>query len=193
MSEPAQHTERSVLDALHRRHCVPGGHGRPQRRVIAEHLPDHPWAPRRVLDAVVVDTWPGAFDRVVDHGRGYGLHGIEVKVSRSDLRRELGDLSKAERFTDGGFLTHFSVLAPAEVLKGWRTLGIPETWGVLSLREDGTIRALRAPRLLREQVHLSIAAAAILARRIHATTASACAAHGGTIDPRGSGAKTNWG
>ena len=183
----SEHTERSVLDALHRRYCVPGGPGRPQRYVVAEKVPDHPWSPRRIIDAVVVDTWPGSFYQV--ESTGYGLHGIEVKVSVSDLRRELADLSKSGEFiedvgADGaerGILSHYSILAPADVLQGWRGLGLPEGWGVLALRPDGSIRAARAPQRLRQQVRLSIGAAATLARRVHATAAGPCAEHGGTF------------
>lgn len=195
----APHTERSVLDALHRRYCVPGGHGRPQRYVVAEHYPDHPWMPRRTIDAVVVDTWPGTFDRDAE-ATGYGLHGIEVKVSKSDLRRELTDLTKAGEFINDaglggeerGVLTHFSILAPAKVLDGWRGMGFPDQWGVLVLRDDGTIRAARKPARLREEARLTVGAAAILARCIHKTTAKHCARHGGTIDPHNRLGDTDW-
>lgn len=195
----AKHTERSVLDALHRRYCVPGGHGRPQRYVIAEHVPDHPWMPRRTIDAVVVDTWPGSFTDAAT--TGYGLHGIEVKVTRSDLRRELADLTKSGEFIDDtgrggeerGILSHYSILAPTDALKGWRDMGIPDTWGILTLKDDGTIRAARKPTRLRDEVRLTIGAAATLARAIHKTTAHHCARHGGTIDPNGRLMQRNWG
>lgn len=189
-----KHTERSVLDALHRRYCVPGGYGRPQRHVVAEKVPDHPWNPSRVLDAVLVDTWPGTGISHRDGGRGYGMHGVEVKVSRADLRRELEDPTKAGTFTDeGGILTHFWLLAPEAVLDHWRKLGIPEHWGVMSLREDGSIRALRTAPRLRERLTLEVSAAAVLSRRVHATTSTVCAAHGGTFDPRGIGKKADEG
>lgn len=195
----AKHTERSALDALHRRYCVPGGYGRPQRHVIAEHVPDHPWRPRRTIDAIVVDTWPGTY--VNAEAAGYGLHGIEVKVTRSDLRRELADLTKSGEFIDDtgrggeerGILSHYSILAPTDVLKGWRDMGIPDTWGILALKDDGTIRAARKPTRLRDEVRLTIGAAATLARAVHKTTAQHCTRHGGTIDPTARLEHRNWG
>lgn len=193
-----RYTERDVLDALHRRYCVPGGQGRPQRHLIAEHVPDHPWSPSRILDAIVVDTWPGPHNEDAwgsAGASGFSLHGIEVKVSLSDLRRELADLTKSGSFTEDtdrfgterGVLTEFSILAPADVLKGWQGLGVPDRWGVMSLREDGTIRALRKAPRLRNETRLTIGSVASLTRAMHKTTVNQCARHGGTIDPQGKG------
>lgn len=181
--ETKKWTERAVLDALHRRYCVPGKYGRPQRHLIAEHVPDHPWMPRRIIDAIIVDTWPGSFEHA--DLTGYGLHGIEIKVSRSDLLRELADLSKSGEFinehgqdgSERGILSHYSILAPIDVLKGWKDMGLPEEWGVLSLRDDGTIRASRSPARLRNETRLTIGAATTLARRVHATAMKHCVNH----------------
>jgi len=63
----------------------------------------------------------------------------------------------------------------------------------MSPREDGTIRTLRAAPRLRERLTLEVAAAAVLSRRVHATTSTVCAAHGGAFGPRGIGEKTDWG
>src|ERR1700693_1206177 len=42
-------------------------------------------AAHRHLDAVAMDLWPS---------RGLELHGIEIKVSKQDLKRELADPAK---------------------------------------------------------------------------------------------------
>lgn len=73
---------------------------------------------RRHADAVALQCWPS---------RGLGLDGFEVKVSKSDLRRELEDETKAHevaRFCRRWWL----VVADEKVVDG---LALPDGWGVL--------------------------------------------------------------
>lgn len=131
---PIKWTERIVLDALIDRFSKPGPYGRPPRYVVAEHVGLDPTFPTRILDFIAADTWASS---------GYALDGFEVKVSRSDLRRELADLTKSQAFEK--HLDSFTIVAPAKVLTGWQAFELPGTWGVMSLADNGTLRYLRKP------------------------------------------------
>lgn len=94
-------TERTMLDLVHERYSkVAPGNG--PRYVVAEHVRNQcgfggsVWSealgkePRmRTADALVLDLWPSS---------GNAVHGIEVKISRSDWLTELKDPDKAEAF-----------------------------------------------------------------------------------------------
>ncbi len=72
---------------------------------------------RRYADAIVMSLWPS---------RGLDLHGIEIKVSRSDYVREAADPRKAEsvaRYCDKWSL----YVAPGVVRD---VLAVPPAWGV---------------------------------------------------------------
>ena len=110
----------------------------------------------RSADAVIMSLWPS---------RGLELHGVEIKVSRSDWKREAADPSKAEaiaRFCDRwwihtapGVVDDLSDLPPAWGLREfdgskWKTIreadltaATPITRGFLAAllrRADGTMR-----------------------------------------------------
>src|ERR1700743_963107 len=83
---------------------------------------------QRYADAVIMSIWPS---------RGLELHGVEIKISRSDWRREAGDPAKAEAspayadrwwvFTGPGVIQDTSELPPmwgAREYDGrvWRTI-----------------------------------------------------------------------
>lgn len=85
-------------------------------------------AAKRYADAVIMSLWPS---------RGLELHGVEIKISRSDWKREAADPSKAEaiaRFCDRwyvhttpGVVDDLSDLPPAWGLRefdgrSWRTI-----------------------------------------------------------------------
>lgn len=71
-------------------------------------------AARRYADAVIMSLWPS---------RGLEIHGVEIKVSRSDYKREARDPTKAEAvakycdkwsvFTTPGVVTDIDTLPPA--------------------------------------------------------------------------------
>lgn len=103
----------------------------------------------RSLDAVVFDTWPS---------KGLTLHGLEIKVTAADMRRELLDTTKAGAFTE--YVDWFSIVAP----KGVVDIGLlPKKWGVYELTEAGGLRARRKPLMLhdgrRDQLDRSFLAA----------------------------------
>lgn len=91
----------------------------------------------RYADAVAVSTYPS---------RGLYLHGLEIKVSRSDLMRELSEPRKADEI--GRHCSYWSLVVPdEEIIKG---LAIPESWGVL-LPHGATLRSRRKPTLLKAE------------------------------------------
>lgn len=114
----------------------------------------------RYADAVMMSLWPS---------RGLELHGVEIKVSRSDWRREAADPSKAEAIakycdrwwihTPPGIVDDLSDLPPAWGLrefdgKNWNTRREAEKTeaeqvtrrflAAMLRRADGTMRALAA-------------------------------------------------
>jgi len=112
----------------------------------------------RFADAVLMSLWPS---------RGLELHGVEIKISRSDWRREAADPTKAEAIakycdrwwihTPPGIVADTSELPPAWGLrefdgKGWRTVKEAEKTDAVQVsrpflaamlrRADGTVKSL---------------------------------------------------
>jgi hypothetical protein len=85
----------------------------------------------RTLDAIVLDTWPS---------EGLMLHGLEIKCSKDDFRRELQNLGKAEGFL--GYLDLFSIVAPPGIVD---LALLPPKWGLYCPTENGELRARRRP------------------------------------------------
>lgn len=86
--------------------------------------------PSRYCDAMFVHRDPSRGDLV----------GIEIKVSRGDMRRELADPSKAATFSTRVY--DWFVAAPVGVLSG---SDVPPRWGWLTVGDDGTVRQERMP------------------------------------------------
>lgn len=85
----------------------------------------------RKIDAIVLDTWPS---------KGITLHGLEMKISKSDFRRELKNPQKHREFEP--YLDRFSIVAAPGVV----SLDVlPAKWGAYVLKDDGTLHTLRAP------------------------------------------------
>lgn len=101
---------------------------------------------KRRLDMVVVDCFKS---------NGFSIHGIEIKVSKSDLRRELQDSSKHNIFFPN--LDYFSLAAPTSVVD---IKLIPEKWGIylIDQYEDGSLslRTYRKPLSLHDEIVESI-------------------------------------
>jgi hypothetical protein len=72
---------------------------------------------QRYADAVMMSLWPS---------RGLELHGVEIKVSRSDWKREAADPSKAE--TIATYCDRWWVFVAPGVIHD--TAEIPPNWGV---------------------------------------------------------------
>ena len=92
----------------------------------------------RRLDMVVVDCF---------NSNGFRIDGIEIKVSTSDLRRELEDPEKHVAFFDK--IDYFTLACPAEVVKPLIDI-IPKKWGILIVNENGTTKYKRKPLALED-------------------------------------------
>jgi hypothetical protein len=127
------HTERDILDALHRRYNPAVGNGG-IRYIVAEHVRNAAgFYAQRTADMIVQDTWPASGNELIGH---------EVKVSRSDFLTELRDPAKAEAFRpfcDRWFL----VVSDRSIVK---TGELPKGWGLLALAGDALRMVHRAPR-----------------------------------------------
>ena len=95
---------------------------------------------KRRLDAIVVNVYRSG---------GYSIEGIEVKVSRADLRRELQDSSKHNIFFDS--IDYYSLAAPADVID---TDIIPPKWGLYAVYDyegNQVMKTMRKPLSLHDE------------------------------------------
>lgn len=94
------------------------------------------YAASRRLDFVVADCWPS---------HGYQIHGFEIKVSKSDLRRELMEPAKHNIFFD--HIDTYTLVAPVDIVD---MDIIPAKWGVLVVK-DGKLVTKRRPIPLHDE------------------------------------------
>ncbi len=88
----------------------------------------------RTADAMALSLYPS---------NGICLHGFEIKVSASDLRKELTDPTKAAEFSE--YCDYWwIVLGDESLMKG---VEIPETWGILASKGTGLGVVRQAPKL----------------------------------------------
>lgn len=90
--------------------------------------------PPRRIDMIVADCF---------ECNGFAIEGIEIKISKSDLMRELKDSEKHEVFF--GNIDFYSIAAPTDLLKENKAL-IPEEWGMLGIDEQGSAKYIRKPK-----------------------------------------------
>lgn len=95
---------------------------------------------RRRIDMVVVNCY---------ESNGQAIEGIEIKISKADLRTELRKPEKHECFYEN--LDYFSLATTKEVLEGMSDL-IPKKWGIYVISEDGSTRARRKPLALHDEI-----------------------------------------
>ena len=159
-SPPIRWTERMMLDLVRARYsAVNPGNG--PRYVVAEHVRNQAGFggyyaegehhQLRTADAIVVDLWPST---------GNALHGIEVKVSRSDWLTELKDPAKADAFKP--YCDHWWLAVPdAAIVRD----DLPDGWGLLVAGKDGSTLRQRvaAPRLERREMPFGMTAALLRA------------------------------
>lgn len=120
----------------------------------------------RHIDALAMGLWPS---------RGMEIVAIEVKVSRSDFRRELKQPEKAEELAQ--FCDRFYIASP-EGMIGLNEL--PPNWGLLERRESGAIMETKpALRLDAKPVSRNLLAAVMRAanrpRSVEETNAAVAA------------------
>lgn len=113
---------------------------------VAKRFPSPEWATffevrddagfraRTSADAVAMNTWVS---------RGLCVHGVEIKVSRSDWLRELRKPEKSgpvQKFCDRWWvaIADETIVKPGE---------LPETWGLLVLRGGALVQVREAPKL----------------------------------------------
>lgn len=122
-------TESDILDRLGKVFASPAWALIPQVR----NGTGYSRARTRTADAVAVSLWPS---------RGIYLAGIEIKVSRSDWRKELADAAKSDEIQK--YCRYWYVAAPDGVVP----LGeVPETWGQVVCRGTGAEIVKAAPQL----------------------------------------------
>lgn len=104
---------------------------------------------KRRLDAVVVDVYKS---------NGYSIEGIEIKVSKADLMRELQDSSKHNIFFDS--LDYYSLATTYDVLNQTPKDVIPPHWGVYEVRRypngETSMNVRRKPLSLHDEKAPSI-------------------------------------
>jgi len=86
--------------------------------------------PCRTIDAMIVSTWSS-------HGLWVG--GVEIKVSRSDWRRELANPQKADSIQK--FCKYWYVASPPDVIPEGE---VPETWGLIHTTARRSVTIVRA-------------------------------------------------
>lgn len=126
-------TESALLDLLRKRHAGRGGNG-PEWAYL-EHVRDAAgFDATRTIDALALHLWPS---------RGHEMHAFEVKVSRSDWRRELANPAKADGWCR--LVDRFWIVAPRGVVPHEE---VPASWGLLETRgTTGLVATVPAPLL----------------------------------------------
>jgi hypothetical protein len=88
---------------------------------------------RRSADGLAINLWPS---------RGMEIHGVEIKIHRSDWLRELKQPEKSADVQR--FCNRWWIAAPPDVVLAGE---LPPTWGLLSLRGRRLVAEIDAPRL----------------------------------------------
>lgn len=125
--------EADVLAMLRARFTKAGNGGNGQYAFLEKVRNGAGFNANRTLDAVVVDLWPS---------RGLTIDGFEVKVSRSDWLRELGQPDKAEDACK--LVDRFWVAAPRGVVLNGE---LPPTWGLMEVTGKKLVQVVAAPLL----------------------------------------------
>lgn len=160
-------TERDMLDLLHKRYSqrsYNGGVNAP-RYICAEHVRARAGFDTRTADFIAVETWESS----MRHG-ALTVHGVEVKVSRSDWLRELKDPAKAA--VSMAYASHcWLAAADASVARPGE---LPDGWGLLlpQVRSGALILIAKVKASRRKVDHLSPPQTAALLRAVAKTAAA---------------------
>lgn len=109
-----------------------------RRYAIAEEVGLTTGFSHRRLDMMVIDCY---------NSNGFRIDGFEIKVSTSDLRRELADPEKHIAFFD--VIDYFTLAVPEGVCEPLMDV-IPKKWGILIIYENGNTRYKRKPLALED-------------------------------------------
>ena len=110
-----------------------------RRYAIAEEVGLTTGFSHRRLDMMVLDCY---------NSNGFRIDGFEIKISTSDLRRELEDPEKHIAFFD--VIDYYTIAAPSGVTEPLMDI-IPKRWGILIINEDGSTRYKRKPLALEDK------------------------------------------
>lgn len=130
---PTKWTERNLLDRLQVRHNQHGGNG--PKWVFMEHVRSHSgFDVRATIDGLAMHLW---------QSKRHEVHAYEIKVSRSDFRRELvDDCYKSSVWRE--WVDYFWVVAPKDVVP---LDELPDDWGLMVPHGPSVRVARRAKRL----------------------------------------------
>lgn len=110
-----------------------------RRYAVAEEVGLTTGYSHRRLDMMVLDCYSS---------NGFRIDGFEIKVSTSDLRRELEDPEKHIAFFD--VIDYYTLVAPKGVVEPLMEI-IPKKWGILIVNDDGSTRYKRKPLALEDK------------------------------------------
>jgi hypothetical protein len=164
-------TERDMLNLLHARFGQRSYNGAVSapRFVCAEQVRSGAGFDRRTADFIAVDTWESSLrDGLLT------VHGVEVKTSRSDWRRELADPEKAAESL--AYASHCWLAAADPSVA--RADELPDGWGLLLPRRRGGVLVLVAAVTARRRkpARMDASATAALLRAVAKTAAARAAA-----------------
>lgn len=111
---PTRETASTIYDA------IVAAHQPPEWACFAEVSDATGGRASRRADALALNLWPS---------RGLEIRGFEIKVSRSDLKRELDDASKAEAV--GQFCHTWCLATPAGLVRAEDN--VPPNWGLFEV------------------------------------------------------------
>ena len=113
-----------------------------RRYAIAEEVGLQTGFSHRRLDMMVLDCYAS---------NGFRIDGIEIKVSKTDLKRELEDPEKHVAFFD--VIDYFTLACP----EGVADLSvIPPKWGVMLIKGNGQTRYMRKPLALHDEIERAV-------------------------------------
>lgn len=110
-----------------------------RRYAVAEEVGLTTGFSHRRLDMMVLDCYSS---------NGFRIDGFEIKLSTSDLRRELEDPEKHLAFFD--IIDYYTLAVPKGVAEPLMEV-IPKRWGILIVNEDGSTRYKRKPLALEDK------------------------------------------
>lgn len=148
-----EYTEQDVFDRLKFAFPSPAFVLLPQVRSCTGQAQDVP----RKVDAIAASVYPS---------RGLYLCGIEIKVKKTDWRKELRDPEKSEAIKK--YCRYWYVAAPIGIVPVGE---LPEGWGLVEVRADGATIVHRAEKTVEEPVDIGFvcsvlrAAAGLLANK----------------------------
>jgi hypothetical protein len=143
--KPKKVTSSDIRVALEKRYCAP------EWCLMHEVANGTGFSGKRYADCIAMNLFPS---------RGLAIHGLEIKVSRSDLTNELKNPNKADEIAQ--YCDLWYVVTPKGLTDD---LELPLPWGVIELHETGLLRERKKAKPL-DAKPLTRTFIAALARRI---------------------------